>query len=295
MFLIIGLVILMGSILVAFTMEGGKPAALVQIGEYIIIGGAAFGTLLAGTSLKRVMAITKDIISLIKPNPFGKTCYFELLQLLYDISNLARREGLLALESHIERPESSEIIQKYRTFNQNHHAVEFVCDSLRLVVMGGVGQFELQELMEGDIEVFSEEVKKNPGLVAKIGDALPGFGIVAAVLGVVLTMQAIGGPPEVIGMKVGAALVGTFLGILLAYGVFGPIAMALESRAEASIAYLNCLRCGLNALAQGMSPMLVVEFSRRAIEPEERPGFQEVEDVVKGRGMASGGDQQKAA
>ncbi len=291
MYLIIGLVTLMASILIGFTKAGGKVGALIQISEFIVIGGAGLGSLIAGTSLPRVMMIFKDVLALIKPDPYGKAAYSELLQLLYEISNLARRDGLLALESHVEHPDTSEIIQRYTTFKSNHHAVDFLCDSLRLVVMGGVGHFELQEMMEGDIDVFAEEAKKNAGLVTKIGDAMPGFGIVAAVLGVVITMQAIGGPPEVIGEKVGAALVGTFLGILLAYGIFSPISMALETRAEGSVAYMNCLRAGLSALAQGMAPMLVVEFSRRLIDPEIRPNFQEVEDVVKGRSMA----QDKAA
>lgn len=295
MFLLVGLGALAACILVAFTMEGGKPAALMQIGEFIIIGGAGFSSLLAGSSLQRVMSIAKEITTLLKPDPFGRSAYFELLQLLYEVSNLARREGLLALESHIERPEESEIVRKYPSFANNEEAVHFFCDSLRLVVMGGVGQFELQEMMEGDIDVFTEEAKKNAGLVAKVGDAMPGFGIVAAVLGVVITMQAIGGPPEQVGEKVGAALVGTFLGVLLSYGVFGPIATALEGRAESGVSYLNCLRSGLAALAQGMSPMLVCEFARRNIAGEHRPGFQEVEDVVKGRSMAGGGEEQRAA
>ena len=153
--------------------------------------------------------------------------------------------------------------------------------------MGGVGTFELQEMMEGDIEAYSEEVKKNPALVTKTGDAMPGFGIVAAVLGVVITMQAIGGPPEQVGEKVGAALVGTFLGVLLCYGVFGPIGAALEARAESGIKYLTCLKTGIVAFAQGMSPLLVVEFARRNIESEVRPTFQEIEGVVRGRSMVS--------
>jgi chemotaxis protein MotA len=295
MFLLAGLGILAACILVAFTMEGGKPAALLQLGEFIIIGGAGFSSLLAGTSFSRVMAIAKDVVGLIKPDSCGRAAYLEMLQMLYEVSNLARREGLLALEPHVERPEDSDIIRKYGSFACNPHAVDFMCDSLRLVVMGGVGQFELQEMMDGDLEVFAEEAKKNGSLVANVGDAMPGFGIVAAVLGVVITMQAIGGPPEKVGEKVGAALVGTFLGVLLAYGVFGPVSMALHGRAEGKTAYMNTLKCGLSALAQGMSPMLVVEFARRSISSDHRPGFQEVESVVKGRSMAAGTEDQRAA
>lgn len=287
MFVIVGLVALMGCILAAFTMEGGKPAALMQIGEFIIIGGAGISSLLASSSPKRITGIIKDVMALLKPDPYNNAAYLELMQLLYEISNLSRRDGLLALESHVERPQESDLFQKYPLFSKNHHAINFVCDSLRLVIMGGVGTFELQELMDNDIEVFSEEVKVNSAALSKVGDAMPGFGIVAAVLGVVITMGAIGGPPEQIGEKVGAALVGTFLGILLSYGIFGPVATAMETRAEASVKFLTSLKCGLVAFAQGMAPMLVVEFARRSTEDEVRPSFQEVEGVVKGRSMAS--------
>lgn len=271
-------------------------AALAQISELIIIGGAGLSSMIAATSIKQVMSIFKDIIGLLKPNPYSRTAYLELLQLLHEISSLAKRDGLLALESHVEYPERSEIFSRFPTFANNHHAVSFLCDSLRLIVMGGVGVYELQEMMDGDLETYTEEVKKNPAQVAKVGDAMPGFGIVAAVLGVVITMQSIGGPPEKVGEKVGAALVGTFLGVLLSYGVFGPIASALEARAEAGINYLSCMKVGIIAFAQGMAPLLVAELSRRCIEPEARPTFQEVEGVVRGRSaVTSAADFEEAA
>lgn len=295
LYVIIGFVALVASIIIGFTMHGGKLAALAQISEFIIIGGAGLSSLLAATSFKRVIAIMKDTIGLLKPDPFSRAAYIELLQTLHEISNLSRREGLLALESHVERPEFSDIFERFPLFSRNRHAVAFLCDSLRLVIMGGVGIYELQEMMDEDIRTHDEDVKRNPSLVSRIGDAMPGFGIVAAVLGVVVTMQAINGPPEQIGHKVGAALVGTFLGVLLCYGVFSPIAMALEARAEASVSYLICLKAGISAFAQGMSPILVVEFARRSIEPEVRPTFQEIEGVVKGRSMASDEDHSAAA
>lgn len=287
MFVVIGLVALAASIIIGYTMHGGKLAALAQISELIIIGGAGISSMLAATSLKRVMAITKEAIALLKPDPFNHDAYLELMQLLHEISSMARRDGLLVLESHVEHPEESDLFARFPSFSKNHHAVAFLCDSLRLIVMGGVGTYELQEMMDGDIETYTEEVKKNPAQVAKLGDAMPGFGIVAAVLGVVITMQAIGGPPEQVGEKVGAALVGTFLGVLLAYGVIGPIASAMETRADAGVSYLSCLRTGIIAFAQGMSPLLVAEIARRSIEPEVRPSFQEVEGVVRGRSAAT--------
>jgi chemotaxis protein MotA len=227
-YVIIGTITLFVSILVGYTMHHGKIGALIQPNEFVIMGGAAFSSLLASTSMNTVKSVFKDVLGLLKPDPFGKAAYSELLQFLYEVSNLARREGLLALEPHIERPEDSSIISKYAVFKSNHHITSFFTDSMRLVTMGGVGTFELQEMMEADIETFTEEVKKNSGHVTRVGDAMPGFGICAAVLGIVITMQAINGPPEKIGEKVGAALVGTFLGILLCYGVFQPLAIAMD-------------------------------------------------------------------
>lgn len=276
-------------------MHGGKLAALAQISEFVIIGGAGLSSMVAATSFKRVIGILKDVLSLMKGDPYGRAAHIELLQLLHEMSNLARREGLLALEAHVEHPDESTLIARFPTFARNHYAVSFLCDSVRLVIMGGVGLFELQEMMEADIETFSEEVKKNPTLVGRIGDAMPGFGIVAAVLGVVITMQAINGPPEQVGEKVGAALVGTFLGVLLCYGVFSPISMALEARAESGIRYLTCLKTGIAAFAQGMSPLLVVEFARRSVDPEARPSFLEIEEVVKGRSTTALDTEQEAA
>ncbi len=294
MFVIIGLVALTASIVVGYTMHGGKIAALVQISELIIIGGAGLSSMIASTSIGTVVAIFKDVLGLLKPDPFSRASYVEALQMLHEVSSLARRDGLLALESHVERPEDSDLFQCFPSFADNPHAVSFVCDSLRLVVMGGVGLYELQDMMDGDIETTTEEVKRNPAVVSRVGDAMPGFGIVAAVLGVVITMQAIGGPPEQVGEKVGAALVGTFLGVLLSYGVFGPIASAMENRVQSGIAYLSCLKTGITAFAQGMSPLLVVEFARRKIEPEVRPSFQEIEGVVRGRSMAMSEEDEAA-
>lgn len=295
LYVLIGLVALAASIVVGYLMHGGKIAALMQISEFIIIGGAGFSSLLAATSPKRITHILKDVIGLLKGDPYSRSAYIELLQLLHEIGSLSRREGLLSLEKHIERPDESELLERFPGLKANEYAVSFLCDSIRLLLMGGVGTFELQEMMEGDIEVYAEEVKKNSSLVGRIGDAMPGFGIVAAVLGVVITMQAINGPPEQVGEKVGAALVGTFLGVLLCYGVFSPISMALEARAESSVRYITCLKCGIMSLAQGMAPMLVVEFARRNIDSDVRPGFQEVEDLIKGRGMVTSEEQEEAA
>lgn len=287
MFVIIGIIALFGVIITGFTMEGGKIGALIQIAEFIILGGSGLCSLLISTGPKTVIGIIKEVMGLLKPDPYSRTAYTELLQMMYEVSDLSRKQGLLSLESHLERPEESSLFSNFPSFHKNHHAVEFLCDSLRLVLIGGVGTFELQEMMDGDIEAFSEEVKKNPGHIMRVGDAMPGFGIVAAVLGVVVTMQAIGGPPEKVGEKVGAALVGTFLGILLSYGIFGPISVALEARAESAVRYMTCLRCGIAAFSQGLAPMMVVEFARRNIESEVRPTFQEIDEVVRGRSMAT--------
>jgi len=287
LFVVIGMVALMASVAVGFVLDGGKLVALAQISGLVIIGGAGFSSLLAATSPQRLAAVLREILSLLKPDPYGRSAYVELLHLLYELSSTARREGLLILESHVERPEESDIFRRFPTFSSSQDAVAFLCDSMRLVIMGGLGPFELNEMMEGDIESFGHQVRKSPALISRIGDAMPGFGIVAAVLGVVVTMQAINGPPEQIGHKVAAALVGTFLGVLMCYGVFQPISMALEARAESGVRYLTCLRCGLLAFAQGLSPMLVVEFTRRNIESDVRPDFKEVEGILRRRGAAA--------
>jgi chemotaxis protein MotA len=223
----------------------------------------------------------KALLGLLKANPYDEKAYGELLKVLYDVFQKARKDGLVGLEAHIEEPEKSEIFKKYDFFRNNHHALPFLCDTLKVLLTGAVEDHHLAEILDLDLERQGEEARAVPAALAKIGDSLPGFGIVAAVLGVVITMGAIGGSAQEIGEKVAAALVGTFLGILLAYGLVNPLANAIEARLRAEHDYMNCIRTALLAFARGDAPMTCVEFARRNIEPVERPSFAELEALTR--------------
>ena len=286
MFAVIGLAVVCGSVLLGYTMHGGKVAALMQFSEFIIIGGAATGSVLAANSPAIVIRTIKGVLSLLKGNPYTKACHMELLQMLYDIFMLARREGLVALDEHAERPSESKLFANCPFFFNHHHALSFMADTLKVLVSGGVATHDLSDMMDIDLETSHEEALKPSAVLAKVADAMPGFGIVAAVLGVVITMSAIGGPPEQVGEKVAAALVGTFIGVLMCYGVFGPVAMALEGQAKAEEKYMACIKCALLSFARGDPPLTAVEFARRNIEPIVRPSFSEMEQTVKTAGRA---------
>ncbi len=287
MFVLIGLAVVFGCILAGYTMHGGNIGVLIQISEVIIIGGAALGGVIVGYGMTGLQTLIKAVLGLLKPPPVSKDAYMELLQMLFAMFTLARKEGLLALERHVENPESSDLFSQYPGVSANHHAMEFLCDTVKVILTGAVGHYELSDLMEIDLETHKEEALKPANMLAKVGDAMPGFGIVAAVLGVVITMQAINGPPEQIGHKVAAALVGTFMGVLLAYGVFQPLSQAVEGRVHAEEGYLNCIRHALLSFARGESPITCVEFARRQIPPAYRPSFREMEESVKGTGRQS--------
>jgi chemotaxis protein MotA len=284
MFVIVGLAVVMGSVVVGFTMAGGQIAVLIQISEFIVIGGAAFGSILVGNPPSIIGDLIKGILGLLKPNPYDKKAYTELLKMQYDLFMLARREGMVALEHHAEKPHQSEFFKRYPTFSANHHAVEFLADTLKVVITGTVQPFDLAEMMDADLETHHKAQEKVPKVLANTGDAMPGFGIVAAVLGVVITMGSIGGKPEEIGHHVAAALVGTFLGVLLAYGIFHPIAQAMENRLAAEAQYMNCIRAALLSFARGDAPMTAVEFSRRNVLPSVRLTFTELEQALKSGG-----------
>jgi chemotaxis protein MotA len=280
-FLIVGLVVVFGSILLGYTMHHGKIAVLMQTSEFIIIGGAAAGAFVIGNPPRVVLASIKQTLGLLKPNPYGEKAYAELLRVLYEVFQKARKDGLVGLEPHIEEPQNSVIFRKHPFFYANTHAVEFLCDTLKVLLTGTVEDHHLSEILDLDLEKQAEESRAVPMAMQRLGDALPGFGIVAAVLGVVITMASIGGTASEIGEKVAAALVGTFLGILLAYGVVNPIATAIEARVKAEHDYMSCIRTALLAFARGDAPMTCVEFARRNIEPDERPSFAELESLTR--------------
>ncbi len=286
MFVVIGIVVVLLSIVAGYTMHGGNLAVLIQPNELVILFGAAFGSFLAANGLKNLQACTKSVQTLFKPDPFVKEAYNDLLKMMYQLFNVARKDGLLGLEKHIESPESSDIISTFPSFLANHHAVSFFCDTMKVILTGAVGPHDLAEMMEIDLEIAHQEARAPAEAVQVVSDAMPAFGIVAAVLGVIITMGKIGGDAAEIGHSVAGALVGTFLGVLLAYGLFGPLSRAMELRLKSEEQYVNCICCALFSFARGESPITCVEFARRNIEPSVRPGFAEMEKAVKGKAAA---------
>lgn len=287
MFLIIGIVVVIACIILGFVMHHGNLGVLFQINEFIILGGAGAGSFIAANGMGNVSRTIKAVQSLLKPDPYTKDTYMDLLKMMYQLFNVARKEGLLGLEQHIENPDKSDIINGFPTFLNNHHAQSFFCDTMKVILTGAVGPHDLSEMMEIDLETAHNEMRLPAEALQTVGDAMPGFGIVAAVLGIIVTMAEIGGEPSAIGKSVAAALVGTFLGILLAYGVFGPISRAIELRLKSEHQYLACIRYALFSFARGESPITCVEFARRNIEPSVRPGFTEMEKAVKDQKAAA--------
>jgi chemotaxis protein MotA len=287
MFVIIGILVVIGGIVGGYLMEHGELAVLWQPAEVVIIGGAAFGTLLIANPLSTVIGLFKAVLGALKPSPYTSKFYLETLKMLNDLFVHARKNGMVKLEADVEEPDKSQIFSKYPAFLKNHHAVHFVCDTLRMSISGGMGAFEIDQMMEMDMEGHHHEMSIPVGAISAVADALPGLGIVAAVLGIVITMGALGGPPEEIGHKVGAALVGTFLGILMCYGFLSPIAAYLTKMNDAEGEYYKVLRMALISFIKGAAPILAVETARRMIPPHERPTFKEMEQACKG-GTAPG-------
>jgi chemotaxis protein MotA len=280
MLTIVGFIVVIAAVIGGYTMEGGKLLVLFQPAEFLIIGGAALGGLIVATPKSVLIDVIRQITGTMGAG-YGKKDFMDLMVMQYEIFNIARREGLVGLESHIEKPQESEVITKYPSFLKNHEAVSFMADTMRLIITGSVQPHELENLLDVDLETLHAEIDRAPGTLATTADSLPGLGIVAAVLGVVITMGAIGGPPEMIGEKVGAALVGTFLGVLLCYGFVGPLANSLRSRNQADSTYMKCLKQCLVSFCKGLPPSIAVEYGRRSIPTEMRPTFLEVEDACK--------------
>ena len=279
--MLIGLAVVFASIIAGYTMHGGQLLILFQVSEFLIIGGAAIGALLISNPPDMLRRIVQGVLATLRGNKLSKAAYLELLQFLFEIFQLAKREGLIALEQHVENPHSSAIFSKYPTVLANHHAVDFFCDTMKVVLNGGVPPHDLEDLMELDLETIHQKESRAPAALITIADSLPGLGIVAAVLGVVITMGKVDQPPEVVGHSVAAALVGTFLGVLLSYGVVGPIGRSLENLQAAEQRYLNCIKAAILAFVKGAPPMVAVEYGRRAIDPDFRPSFQETEEALK--------------
>ena len=295
MFALIGLAVVVGAIVGGFTLAGGKLGALFQISEVIVIVGTALGTLLTANSPRTVIAIFGKLPKLFAGGGISKSTYLDALKLMFELFQIARRDGLVAIEGHIEAPEKSSLFRKYPTVSRHHHAVVFFCDSLRLVLVGSVPPYDLEALMDSEIEVHHEQEAKPVYALQKVADSLPGIGIVAAVLGIVITMGAIAGPIEQIGHHVAAALTGTFLGVLLSYGFVGPISGALENMNNADGRFYHFLKAGVVAFAKGFSPIVASEFARRAIFAEDRPTFAEMESACKGVKSRAGAEERAQA
>ncbi len=287
MFSIIGIVVVFGAVVAGYLMEHGNLKVLMQPAELIIILGAAIGTVLIANPIHILMKILSGIGGAFGGSPFNKQRYLDSLKMMFELFSRARKEGLMSLEADSDAPDKSPIFSKYPKFLKDHHALNFVCDSLRMAASGGIEPFDADQMMELDMDVHHHEATLPIAALSTMADSLPGLGIVAAVLGVVITMGALGGPPEEIGKKVAAALVGTFLGILLCYGLVGPLASNMAKTADDEHAYYNVLRVMLVALLKGTAPTVAIEIGRRAIPGHVRPTFQEAEAHIKDKSGAA--------
>ncbi|HVN72688.1 MAG TPA: flagellar motor stator protein MotA, partial [Desulfomonilia bacterium] len=257
---------------------------IIQPVEILIIFGAATGALIIMSPIKLLKEIAKNFAGIIKPKTFDSKKYIEVLTLLYEVFNKMRKEGIIAIESHVEEPQKSEIFKKYPAILKNHRTLDFICDSLKILLSIDIPPHEFDNLLEVDIEANTTEASHPNHRMAKIADSLPGLGIVAAVLGVVLTMGKINEPPAVLGQSIGAALVGTFLGVLFSYGIVGPIATLMEHQVKEEESYYQVIRIAIVSYVARSIPQIAIEFARRAIPESERPGFNELEKLMKGKG-----------
>ncbi len=283
MFVIVGYIIVLAAVFGGFVMAGGHVASLFQPVELIMIGGAALGAFFVANSPKTVKATLKALPSLLKGSKFSKALYIDLLSMLYEILAKVRKEGLMSIESDVENPEASPVFSKYPAIQHDHHAMEFMTDYLRMMVGGNLNAFEIENLMDNEIETHHHEGEVPIHALSKLADGLPAFGIVAAVMGVVHTMESVGIPPAELGKLIAAALVGTFLGILLSYGFVAPLASLLEQKLHESTKMFQCMKVTLLASMNGYAPQVAVEFGRKVLYSTERPGFRELEDEVKSR------------
>ena len=281
MFAIVGTLILLGSIFGGFAMAGGHLGALFQPLELLMIGGAAIGVFVAGNPIKDVKSTLAALPGTLKGSKYNKAVYMELMALLYEILSKTRKEGLMSIERDVEAPNESALFGKYPKIQKDHHLIEFITDYLRIMVSGNLNSFEIENLMDNEIETHHHEAEVPSHCITKVGDGLPAFGIVAAVMGVVHTMESVGAPPSELGMLIAHALVGTFLGILLAYGFAAPLGNILGQAANESTKIFQTVKVTLLASLNGYPPSTAVEFGRKVLYSSERPSFQELEDHVK--------------
>lgn len=281
MLVIIGALVVTFSVIGGFMMAGGHVGALVQPSEFVVILGAALGALIIMAPKKVLLDMVGQIKGTLKGSPYNKAAYEELLKALYELFMLGRRNGMIALEEHVLKPEESSIFTKYPKFLADHHAVEFLCGALRPVIDGKVKPDQLKALLEIEMDAAEEEHHQPVSVLTKTSDAMPGFGIVAAVLGIVVTMASIGGPVSEIGHHVAAALVGTFLGILVSYGYISPLVVNIELTGAAHMAYTRCLASAVVGFANGMAPLMAVEVARRGLSSDVKPTSDQLEEMLK--------------
>jgi len=280
---ILGYLIVVGAVFGGFAIGGGHLLTLYQPVELIIIAGSAVGSFFVGNNGKAIKATFRALPKAFTGSRYTKALYLELLALLYEVLSKVRKEGLMSIEGDVDHPQDSPLFSKYPKVMKDHHATEFMTDYLRLMVGGNLNAFEIENLMDNEIETHHKEGEVPIHAIAKLGDSLPAFGIVAAVMGVVHTMESVGIPPAELGKLIAAALVGTFLGILLAYGFVGPLATTLEQKLHEDSKMLDCIKVTLLASLNGYAPALAVEFGRKVLYSTERPSFIELEEHVKGK------------
>ncbi|MFT3802877.1 MAG: flagellar motor stator protein MotA [Burkholderiaceae bacterium] len=286
MFLIIGYLVVIGSVIGGFALAGGHVAALLQPLELLMIGGAAFGAFIVANPMKVIKAVVSSIPQCMKGSKYTKARYMELLALIYDTLSKARKEGLMSIEADIDEPHESPLFTKYENVSKDHHLMEFITDYLRMMVSGNLNALEIENLMDNEIDTHHHEAMVPSHAVQTMADGMPAFGIVAAVMGVVHTMASVGRPPAELGEMIAHALVGTFLGILLAYGFIGPVAKLIEAKVDEATKELQCVKVTLLASMQGYAPAIAVEFGRKVLYSTERPTFLELEAHVKGKKAA---------
>ncbi len=283
MTVIVGWLVVLGAVFGGYALAGGHLAALFQPLELLMIGGAAAGAFFVGNTPKAIKATFKAAPAVFKGSKLNKAAYMDLLALLFEILSKVRKEGLMSIEADVETPESSPIFSKYPSIVSDHHVLDFIADYLRMMVGGNLNAFEIEALMDQEIETHHKESEVAPGVIAKVADAMPAFGIVAAVMGVVHTMESLDKPPNELGILIAHALVGTFLGILLSYGFVAPIASALEHKNHEESKIYEVIKVTLLASLNGYAPQVAVEFGRKVLFSTDRPSFLELEEDIKSR------------
>lgn len=281
MLVIVGLVVVLVCVITGFLMINGPLGVLIQPSEFVVIGGAGIGGLLAANPPKFLKLIAGNLSLILKGTPYNKNSFFEVLKMQYDVYVNMKKGGLLSVEEDVNNPMSSDIFTKYPTFTANHHAVEFFCDAMKMLVNGACDAEELEIMLDAELETHHEESAIVPTLITRVSDAMPGLGIVAAVLGIVVTMQHLDGSPEELGHHIGAALIGTFLGLFLSYGFLGPVAANMENLAHDEARYYACLKSGIVAFANDAAPSTAIEFARKSIYSFDRPSGEEIENALR--------------